>query len=552
MRVWRLPRLGLSHFDEGIYAIAGLWSVSAGGLTSVARSLIPYAPPGFPILVGVSYLGLGVSDIAAILVSILAGTLTIPAAAWLARRTCGAGAGAAAAGLVALSGYHVAFSRMAITDSSLLLCWVIGLGCGHRFLERPGFLRAIALGLSVGLAQWFKYNGWLLGAFVILAVCLGILVDPSERRRLRIGATWGYGLLALLVAGAVYWPWFAYVEAHGGYAGLLRHHQSYMGGIGSWLLHLRLQLEQVSALSGGPAWNITEYLAAVVGCKLVMLDKQAPSPYRSLLALTILGFVVLIFPFLYGLLGVLWILDGGARRTAGKRLLAASWLGLSILTPFYHPYARLWLPLHFLGWIMLASFISQQIAAQPSEPGVASSRLETGISIRKIAGLLGTFLIVVLAIELPAADRYLWPVMGPGDLPGPLTATDSLRTAVRKSLEDMPSGTPGLRLLARPPVTFYLGGRVAVQVEPDLAHLLAPGDRRLWALVDLAQLCQEGDPGTATKALSDRWELVHEYPSRPSLPALLDIDPGAARAGRSESSSTPLWLLRPRTAGPSR
>ena len=185
LRFWGLPRLGLSHFDEGIYAIAGLWSVSPRGLASLDPTLIPYAPPGFPILVGVAYRALGVSDLAAILVSILAGTLTIPAAAWLARRTSGAGAGAAAAALVAFSGFHVAFSRVALTDASFLLCWILGLVCGQRFLERPRFSSAIALGLSVGLVQWFKYNGWLLGVFVVLAACLGILVDPKERHRPR-------------------------------------------------------------------------------------------------------------------------------------------------------------------------------------------------------------------------------------------------------------------------------------------------------------------------------------------------------------------------------
>ena len=29
-------------------------------------------------------------------------------------------------------------------------------------------------------------------------------------------------------------------------------------------------------------------------------------------------------------------------------------LVLSILTPFYHPYARLWLPLQLLGWVLMA------------------------------------------------------------------------------------------------------------------------------------------------------------------------------------------------------
>ncbi len=501
---------------------------------------------------GLAYLGLGVSDLAAILVSILAGTLTIPAAAWLARRTCGAGAGAAAAALVAFSGFHVAFSRVALTDASFLLCWILGLVCGQRFLERPRISSAIALGLSVGLAQWFKYNGWLLGMCVVLAACLGILVDPQVRQRPRIRAVWGFGLIAVLVAIAVYWPWFAFVEAHGGYAGLLKHHQSYMGGFSSWLPHLRLQLEQMAALSGGPAWNLTEYLAAVICCELVLLPLGRPNRYRTSLVVAIFSFVFLVFPFFYWLLGAGWVLDPRQWRNPGKRLLAAAWTGLSILTPFYHPYARLWLPLHFLGWIMTATLISQGLPTPGQKTGKSASALETGNFFGiKIWQCIASG-IVLLAIEFLGPGMLRWPTLGPGELPGPLAASDSLRNGVRKAVADLPAGTPGLRRLARPPVTFYLGGRVQVQVqvEPDLGRLLAPGDPRLWALIDLAQLRQEGDPKTASAAIFGRWELVREYPTQLSLPALLDIDPGAARAGRSESLSAPLWLLRPRTAGP--
>ena len=134
----------------------------------------------------------------------------------------------------------------------------------------------------------------------------------------------------------------------------------------------------------------------------------------------------------------------------------------------------------------------------------------------------------------------------------PLGPTDSLRTAVRKAVSDVPEGTAGLRLLARPPVTFYLGGRIPALVEPNLARLLAPASPQFWALVDVAQLRQEGDLRSATEQLEGRWELVHEYPTQLSLPALLDIDPGAARAGRSDAVDAPLWLLRPRTGGPPR
>jgi len=552
IRFWRMNHLGLVHFDEGIYTMAGLWSLSPAGLAAIDPTVVAYAPAGFPILVGLSYLVFGVSDLAAILVSVLAGTLTIPATAWLASRSFGAGAGAAAAALVALSGSHVAFSRMALTDTSFLLCCIMGLICGQRLLERPRLSTAIALGLNVGVAQWFKYNGWLLGAFVVLAACLGILVDPKERHRPRIWAVWGFGSLAALIAVAVYWPWFAFVESHGGYAGLLKHHQSYMGGFSSWLPHLRLQLLQMAALSGGPAWNLPEYLAAVLCCELALRAPGKPDRSRALLLVAIPALVFLVLPFSYWLLGAGWVLDARQRRTAGKRLLAASWIILSILTPFYRPYARLWLPLQFVCWIMTTNLINRGTPTAHQEPGEAAPAEAPG----NILGLniwkciaAGT---VLLAIEFLGPDMFRSPRMGPGELPGPLAQSDSLRNGVRMAVADLPVGTPGLRLLVRPPVTFYLGGRVPALAEPDLARLLAPRDTRLWALVDLAQLRQEGDLNTASAALLGRWEMVHEYPTQLSLPALLDIDPGAARAGRSDAIAAPLWLLRPRSGGPAR
>ena len=128
---------------------------------------------------GLSYLFFGVGDVAAVLVSIVAGTLTIPAVGWVARRTFGSGAGAAAAAFTAFSGAHIAFSRMALVDASFLLFWVLAIGQGQRFLERPKPLRAVSLGLAVGIAQLFKYNGWVSGVIVALSAGLWLLI-PSR------------------------------------------------------------------------------------------------------------------------------------------------------------------------------------------------------------------------------------------------------------------------------------------------------------------------------------------------------------------------------------
>ena len=174
---------------------------------------------------------------------------------------------------------------MALTDVSFLLCWVIGLICGQRFLERPGLGRAIGLGLSVGLAQYFKYNGWLIGAIVVLAALIGMIVDAERTESARgCGRSGDSACLPLSVAWLAYWPWFGFVESHGGYAGLLRHQRSYLGGAGSWPVHLRLQLEQMAALSGGPIWNAVGPLGAVRRRALDVLLARPIRHYRGVVA----------------------------------------------------------------------------------------------------------------------------------------------------------------------------------------------------------------------------------------------------------------------------
>lgn len=547
VRLWRPGSLGLVHFDEGIYAIAGLWSVSPRSLASLDPMVIPYAPAGYPVLVGLAYLGLGVSDIAGIMVSIVAGTLTIPAAAWLARRTFGAGAGAAGAALVAFSGAHVAFSRMALTDVSFLLCWVIGLICGQRFLERPGLGRAIGLGLSVGLAQYFKYNGWLIGAIVILAALVGMIVDASERKGSRLLAIWGFGLLAALCAWVAYWPWFGFVESHGGYAGLLRHQRSYMGGAGSWPIHLRLQLEEMAALSGGPSWNAVGLLAAGAGAWC--LAGKAVRRYRVIAVGAFLACAFVMIPYAYSIIGFALIYDARLRHSPGLRLLASACLMLLIVTPLYHPYARLWMPIQLVGWVALGGYICEGCVSTITELVEGPEAAERVSSRRVSAGQWIAGALCVGAIGLLGPDLLCPPIIGPGKLPGPLAPADSLRAAVRQAISDLPPDTRRLRSLVRPPVVFYLGGRIPVQTEPNLARLLESADHQTWALVDAAQLRQEGDLKTAIARLLDRWEIVHEYPTFLNLPTLLDVDPAAARAGNSELIAEPLWLLRPKVVG---
>ncbi len=274
LRLWSIGRLGLSHFDEGIYAASGLWIFSRNGILDLDPSLIAYAPPGFPFLIGIAYFVLGASDVSAILVSIVAGTLTIPAVAWLAHRTFGSGAGGVAAAFLALSGAHVAFSRMALTDTSFLLVWVLALIQAQRFLEKPCALRAGLLGLAVGLAQLFKYNGWLAGAAVVLSAAVWMVLHPAQWRTALTAATWGWGILAACVAALVYCPWFAFVQSHGGYSALLAHQRGYLGDFASWPGQLAVQLAQARMLSGGAYWILAGALAAGAAIVLIGINSR--------------------------------------------------------------------------------------------------------------------------------------------------------------------------------------------------------------------------------------------------------------------------------------
>jgi len=543
LRLWSPTRLGLVHFDEGIYALAGLWISSPHGLLGLDPTVIPYAPPGFPVLVGLSYLGLGVADLSAILVSVVFGTLTIPAAAWLARRSFGRGAGAAAAALAALSGAHIAFSRMALADASFLLFWLLAIGQGQRFLERPNFPRAVALGLAVGVAQLFKYNGWLSGVIVAMSAALWLVIDPGAGRWKRAAVTWGWGCGAVLVAAIVYWPWFRFVEVHGGYWALLSHHRSYLGGWSTWPGHLSVQLAQAKALSGGPAWLATGGLAAALGMSIVAGDYGSERRLvpRIVVELFCLGTLCVVPHLAFGvaLIGIVTaIVLGGGTVAKPACVLGVCWVILLVLTPFYHPYARLWLPLEALGWFFLAgAFVLLR-----SRVEVAGRKGDRGVDLLPWLAAL-----CVVGGGLTAVTRaWSW---SQGDR-GVLEPSDSLRLACRSLLADLPEGVRELRALVRPPATFYLGttGRVAVLRQAGLDGFLDRGSPSTWAVLDMAMSRQSGLAAKDLDRYLTRWTVDHQFPTSLNLPTLLDIDPSAA--GReTRDRAADLILLRPRGAG---
>jgi dolichyl-phosphate-mannose-protein mannosyltransferase len=539
IRLWSPGRLGLIHFDEGIYALAGLWSLSPRGLAEIDPTIISYAPPGFPVLVGLSYLMFGVNDFAAILVSIGAGTLTIPLAAWLSWRTFGPGAGGAAAAFTALSGPHIAFSRMALTDASFLLFWLAAIGMGQRFLDRPNPARALLLGLAVGISQLFKYNGWISGAIVAASAVVWLLFHPCERRTRPMAATWGWGLCAAIVAAIVYWPWFAFVDSHGGYSALLAHQRSYLGGLSSWPGHWSLQLAQSRFLSGRAVWLVLTGVSAALAMSISHGDVALGNRLLPRVLVAALGLTALcLLPAFTWCVPLAWIFMEILRQrgpsTKASNLLCTGLVFLSVMTPFYHPYARLWLPIEAFGWLLMGGVLvglraSVEVAGRGARWTWASSTDPLPWF------TLSCLLAALISSKLQPGQQRL-PSLGP---------SDSLRQAAQTIKGELPRDVRDLNAYTRPPLAYYmaLGGSVTVHRQPDIAHLLATGNTAPWALLDLALIRQQNTSEQDLDRLLAGWTLVREIPTTLNPPTLLDIEPAAAR-GALIDASAPLRLLR--------
>lgn len=540
VRFWAYGRVGLQHFDEGVYAMAALWSAQPDGLAGLDPDVLSYAPPGYLLLTGCVMLVLGFLDQSVILVSTIAGVASVPISAALAHRVLGPGVAVATAALAALSGPHIVFSRMALTDTLFLFGWLTALLVGAWFLEKPGLLRAVCLGLAVGLAQNLKYNGALVGLVVALAALPGLVKNRSLDRA-QLGRLAILGILAVAVALLVYWPWYRFVENHGGYQRLLAHHRGYVDGFGAWPANLRTQLAQVVALSGGWPWLLSAWLLASASAAWVEAGQPGSPPrprWPALTAALALGGLALVaFPELPWWLGLIAFPRYAFSKNLGTRLIAAWWLFISLLVPLYHPYARLALPLNAVGWILTAHFLVAGVLTRPS--------VESALRVSR--GWLAWVLLVLFAAF---SNHFL--IQRPRPLPALLGSTSMLRDGLASHLTKPPPARQGvLLMLTRPATAFYLGiwNVSSFAFYDSLDWMLDVARPEDWLLIDELQLRQEPDPEAALARVLEGWELVPDgsWQERLGPGTLLDLDPKAAYGDRS-SAIMRWWLLRKKTA----
>lgn len=519
---------GLDHFDEGIYASAAL---SWAGDGHPPASLPPYAPPVYPGLVALAFHELGSWELWPVLISCLMGAATILAAGVLGRRWFGPGAGATAAILAAASGHQSAHAMMALTDATALLSWLIGLGAAAAWLARPNIRRAVALGLAVGLAQNVKYSGWLLLAVAAIGAGSSLLARRDETGRPAIVRIIAGLALAGAFAALAYVPWFLFVERHGGYAGLLRHHAGYVQGWAAWGRNFSAQLGQAQALE--QSWSTWGCLAAVAVFLAGSLPREGSGRRRvALLGCATLALFWLGKRFVPGLswgFGAILVLPAfRAGGSSGARMLAASWALLTLMTPLYHPYTRLWLPMTAIEWFAVASAL--RLIAEGDAREIRRS------------------LVLILLAALAACGVRAWaghspvglqsvarPVMRPeGGIGRPVVA------ALGRIGPQAKAGS--IAILGRPTLLMALAeSGFHVERLPDLGAL-GGGTGAALTVVDSLVIGDAAGAGGGLPEIAG-WSVVERLEVPASTVTAFDQEPGIAEdAGRPALSY--FWILR--------
>jgi hypothetical protein len=268
-----------------------------------------------------------------------------------------------------------------------------------------------------------------------------------------------------------------------------------------------------------------------------------------ILGLGLINSLFVTAPYRLGLIAAPWLLT---RRESSLRLMGVWWLVLSVTSPFYHPYARLWLPYHAVNWLLIgwvaANGVSLRAALMQDPDGSEPDRRKR---VLLLSGVLGSLILGGIVWVISDLHRR------PQPQPDLLAPSNSLRQACDQILALLPDEVQAVQVLARRPVVYYLLGRKSVFLMENSDQLRKPAGRGVWTIVDSAILRSEIGRGSEESShnlldrLTNHWEVVQEIPTSLALPTLLDLDPDAARSTSADRTCR-LWLLRPRRSGAAR
>jgi 4-amino-4-deoxy-L-arabinose transferase-like glycosyltransferase len=440
-------RMAIEHFDEGVYA-SNLWFGPENDYSYPARYL--YAPGLLPAtiewtLIFASICGISPTGFVPLLPCLVAGIAMIPSLWWVVRRWFGAGAGLLAAWFVATSDMHACYSRAALTDVPLGLFTLWGVyflgqallqvnsrqasgvtsGVTFRASKRGANQKSFTLktlnqngsdgfpwrnmllaGCFTGLGWWTKYNGWLPLAIGLTGGLLWqCLLPRSERQVRRMLVCWsGIAAIAFLFWSPVLWG----LQPHGGYTRVAANHRQYVVGLAGWGDSAWRQLQAIGfyenpwdwipGMSGEPG-NLGAPQGPVVFSSedSVTDDGHGASRFVMRVRWLLVRRLPLVMPLAGLVIAALFLvrLLRHNRSSDGAFFccLVASWLaGMTLATPFYHPYPRLVFPWLCAVWIGCSLAIDRCL--------IQSERLKLAESSRWPRVPLGLFVVTLVTISL--------------------------------------------------------------------------------------------------------------------------------------------------------
>jgi len=514
LRFWGPASFGIDHYDEGVYVI------SAMGLDdpSMPQRMFPdqifFAPPLYFGLVALAHtISGGALDTVAVLVSAFFGTLTIALVWWVGRGWFGPEAGICAAALLALSDFHIALSRSALTDATFIFFFLLAAWSIVRALESGGILAALLAGLATGLAWNTKYHGWMAlaaaaGAYVLLIIRRGW---PERWRR----DVWVWLVMAG-TAVALYLPWAAYVASlPGGYSRLTMHQRLFVES--DWPTNLWMQVQRQGYLDA----RLTDVsmLVAAAAAALVMTARGGLAG-RAIATLLIVaagcwmfgGWAVVMVLALAGLLWTHHLVRLGPA-------MAATWLALFVaLTPFYRPYARLFLPLTLAACLLGGYGLAR----------IVSWRRTGGHVIFEAIASLACAAVIFVAIGREGRIADSWrPSRGAAEAAASMAST-------------IPRGSR-VKVIEEPPLTYYLY-RLGFDTLRDAAGVAVPADEPEPIYVVTGPYGHDAQ----LQSLGDRVQLKGTYRMRvKDLRLVDDIDPPYEEAQREKELELKLYLVAP-------
>jgi hypothetical protein len=445
LRAWNFFRLGLDHYDEGVYALSGYWSLhfNAGSVLYPFQKL--FSPPGYLGLIGLAYrLAGGASDHAAIAINIFFGVATVALAGWMGQRWFGRSCGIAAAVLVAASDFDIALARTALTDTLFTFLFLLALALIAISLEKESVAWAFMAGAVGGVSWNVKYDGWLPAGIAFVAIMALIATGKESfagvKRKLLL---WG------IVAGAtlvLYLPWVIYTQERlGGYLAVEAFHRTFLNF--NWP-------ENFFRQAGSQIYfdSFLSHISFVAAFLLVLVTRERRGSTQWRPICLVLGGLI-VSAFVLGGTGTCMVLAVTGLYAAWRRsgtlgpILVSGISIFFVLIPCYTGFARLTLPLMLLLQIAAGVGIPH-ILEEAESSSLFTSGAQTPADRGIIWALSAMGLLAVMAIGVRAS---ILKKTDPWNSP----EKDGLRNVVAKMTAMIPAGSV-VFVQEEPDAAFYL------------------------------------------------------------------------------------------------